>query len=90
MPITVYINMCELGTLGEATKSRIAEPNSDHGKSVKATINSLIYRRGRGSQSTVHFGDEVEQFRISIINTLSVQVHPHSAIQMPEKNHICL
>ncbi len=53
MPITVYINMCELGTLGQATKSRIAKPNSDHGKSVKATINSLIYRRGRGSQSTV-------------------------------------
>jgi hypothetical protein len=45
MLATVYVRMCELGTSGQATKSGTAKPNSDRGKSVKASINCPIYRR---------------------------------------------
>jgi hypothetical protein len=40
MLITVYVGMGELGTLDQASRSRTAKPNSDHGKNVKASIKS--------------------------------------------------
>jgi hypothetical protein len=40
----------------QATKSGSAKPNSEHGKSVKASINSPIYRREGCSQSTENIG----------------------------------
>ncbi len=36
----------------QAPKSGTAQPNSDHGKSMKVSINSPVYRRERHSQST--------------------------------------
>jgi hypothetical protein len=53
MLITAYVHMCELGTLGQAPKSRRAKSHSDLGKNVKALINSPVYRRGQCSQSTI-------------------------------------
>jgi hypothetical protein len=52
MLLTVYMHMCELWTSSQALIFGTAKPNSDHGKSVKSSINNPIYRRG-WCQSTV-------------------------------------
>ncbi len=46
MPATVHVCMCEFGTSNQAPKSGTAKPNSDSGKSVKASVNIPIYRIG--------------------------------------------
>jgi hypothetical protein len=46
MLVTMYMGMRELGTSSQAPKSGTAKPKSDLVKSVKASINSPIYRRG--------------------------------------------
>ncbi len=51
--ITMYVCMLELETLDQAPKSRTAKPNSDCGKSAKASVYSPVYRKGQCRQSSV-------------------------------------
>ncbi len=87
MLLTVCVSMCELGTSSQAPKSGRAKSNSDHGKSVTASINNPIYRRGQCSQSTVGITRWTNSHQHQQHTSSSSTVCPFLAVQMQENNH---